>query len=204
MNPIEEDLKHHEHPLVEEIRRIENVMTSGEVMRFHAVPSVTTKQTVAQHAWGVATLFTFIKTDPRPDAIMACLVHDMHELITGDVPFTAKREIEGLSKLLDMAEHHAEDHHLFNLPRLTKGERHVLKLADMLEGLRWTAFNERPPYLVHKRWASAIADMLDRLDVRDSLDEGELNRIESLFNSFLDITRGETETPDLHGQADHS
>lgn len=190
-------VKHPEHSLEEEIRRIGNVLTSGEVTRFHAVPSVFIKQTVAQHAWGVATLFTFIKTDPRPDAIMHALTHDMHELFTGDVPFTAKREVEDLALLLETAEVTYGDKHLFNMPRITEAEKLVLKFADMLEGLRWTAFNERAPHIVHGRWHEAIVALANS-GRASLLNEGEHVRIKALHASFYVVNASfENETPKL-------
>lgn len=172
-----------DYTLQEEIRRISNVIESGEVQRFHAVPSVP-MQSVAQHAWGVSVLCTFIKTDPRPDMIMFALCHDMEELYTGDVPFTTKREVAGLNELLEKAEEACRKEHLFDLPRITKAEKAVLKFADMLEGLRWTATYERGELVVCNRWRAAIFDLLHHEETLSLLSDAEVHRIEALFENF--------------------
>jgi 5'-deoxynucleotidase YfbR-like HD superfamily hydrolase len=173
-----------DHSLEEEIRRISNVIESGEVQRFHAVPSVP-MQSVAQHAWGVSVLCTFIKTDPRPDMIMFALCHDMEELYTGDIPFTTKREVTGLNELLEKAEDACRKEHLFDLPRITKAEKAVIKFADMLEGLRWTMIYERGDKVVCHRWRAAIWDMMHHEETLLALSDAEMQRVKALFETYL-------------------
>jgi hypothetical protein len=169
-----------DYPLPERITRILNVLESGEVQRFHAVPSVPS-QSVAQHAWGVAILASFVKKDPRPEFILHALSHDMAELYTGDIPFTTKREVPGMNELLDGAEQVYYRSHLFDLPRITKGEKLVLKLCDMLEGLRWTKLNERATLVVYSRWATAINILLNEPLTSTLIDSEELERARKLF-----------------------
>lgn len=172
-----------DYPLPERITRILNVLESGEVQRFHAVPSVPS-QSVAQHAWGVAILASFIKKDPRPEFILHALSHDMAELYTGDIPFTTKREVPGMNELLDGAERVYYQSHLFDLPRITKAEKLVLKLCDMLEGLRWTKLNERSTLVVHSRWATAISAMLEDPLTATLIDSEEHERARRLYTSI--------------------
>jgi 5'-deoxynucleotidase YfbR-like HD superfamily hydrolase len=172
-----------EYTTEEKIRRISNVLESGEVQRFHAVPSVPA-QSVAQHAWGVAVLVTFVKKDPRPDLIIHALSHDMAELYTGDIPFTTKREVPGMNELLDVAERTYCQNELFDLPRITKAEKLALKLCDMLEGLRWTKLNERNGFNVHTRWARAIQTLLLDPLTATLLDSEEIERAYKLYDEF--------------------
>lgn len=176
-----------DHTLSEELVRMANVLESGEVQRFHAVPSVP-MQSVAQHAWGVTVMATFIKVDPSPNLAMACLVHDAPELYTGDIPFTAKREIPEMADLLAIAENHYEKEFLFSMPRITEAERLVLKMADMIEGLRWAVLNERVPdsgfQVVADRWFWAIDELFCCEGIQDTLTTPEVERAYGLFKRF--------------------
>lgn len=171
-----------DYPLKERVSRICNVLETGEVMRFHATPSIPC-QTVAHHAWGVAVFASFIKTDPRPDFIMEALGHDMEEFYTGDVPFTTKREIDGIAELLADAEDHYRRKFLFDRFRLTEAEKVVLKLADMLEGLRYAALNERfcgETQIVADRWFCALVDLFHHEKI-ELLDDHERERSYEIF-----------------------
>lgn len=130
-------------------------------------------------------LCSFIKTDPRPDLLMRALCHDMEELYTGDIPFTTKRGVAGMDALLEQAEQTCRDENLFDLPRITEAEKVVLKLADMLEGLRWTAIYEHGAKVVCGRWSAAIWDLLHHIESMDALNAEEAERANALFLKFL-------------------
>lgn len=181
-----------------------NVLESGEVRRFHAAPSVPA-QTVGHHAWGVAVLASFIKTDPRPDLLMHALCHDMAELVTGDVPFTAKRSCPLLNSALEVLEADAYARSLFHLPRVTAAEKVVLKLADMLEGLRWVALYETPQLrtrvpVVFCRWYEALRTLLSDSGSMVKLNSGERERAYALFRHFSNgaTVAGEPPLPLTH------
>lgn len=146
---------------------VATLLQSGEVERFHAVPSIPA-QTVAAHSWGVAIIAMQIYGTETAVAlrplIEACLLHDTGELITGDIPFTAKRGVfADIREQLDAAEAKAMEENLWPMPRLELGEQTILKLADMLEGLRYATLYERSPFsigpVIPDRWWHALNDM---------------------------------------------
>lgn len=178
---IEHDVENHE-DLDYEAPRMRELLRSGEVTRFHACPEVP-PQTVAAHSAGVAMLASYIKVDPRPGFLMHCLSHDCQELFTGDVPFTAKREVPKLAEALAEAEDHYAKEFLFMLPRITKAEKLVMKLADMIEGLRWTALYARDT-VVHNRWFWALEEMFWSEEVNTLLEPSERERAYRMFLTF--------------------
>lgn len=138
--------------------RIRKLLESGEVTRFHAVPAIRA-QTVAAHSWGVGLIIAEIcQGAPTVVLLMAGLLHDTGELITGDIPFTAKRGcFAPLRAQMDAAETAAMAEFLWPLPTLDAREETILKLADMLEGLRYATLNEIGEHpLIADRWWSAL------------------------------------------------
>lgn len=107
---------------------------SGAVKRYHA-KRTHVFQTVADHAWGVALLITRLHPNPRADLLKAAILHDAHEVITGDVPYTVKAANPELKKLLTRLEVYAEEtiglgRSLHDLP---PEDFFWLKAADMME-----------------------------------------------------------------------
>jgi 5'-deoxynucleotidase YfbR-like HD superfamily hydrolase len=167
---------------------VATLLEAGEVERFHAVPSIPA-QTVAAHSWGVAIIAMQIYGQETAVALRplmeACLLHDTGELITGDIPFTAKRGVfADIRPQLDAAEAAAMDQHLWPMPRLEKGEQTILKLADMLEGLRYATLYERSPFsvgpVIPDRWWHALNGIF-RSDAMDSMTPIQCERAYSLF-----------------------
>lgn len=70
--------------------KVLNILDSGNVVRFHAVPGVG-KQKNSEHQWGVALLVAAIKPDCSKELLLAALTHDSAEIVTGDIPFTFKK-----------------------------------------------------------------------------------------------------------------
>jgi 5'-deoxynucleotidase YfbR-like HD superfamily hydrolase len=141
------------------------LLESGEVDRFHAVPAIPAQST-SQHAWGVAIIVAHICGGhfTTTNLALAILLHDTGELITGDLPFTAKRGcFSHLKAALDAAEAQAMADHLWPMPELTDREENLLKLGDMLEGMRWADIHERVrpggQPLIADRWWEALLEM---------------------------------------------
>jgi 5'-deoxynucleotidase YfbR-like HD superfamily hydrolase len=86
------------------------------------------------------------------------LLHDTGEYYVGDVPFTIKRERPSIAEALERMEGAAIRDHLLELEQVPDSSRWLIKLADMLEGLSWTAAREIPHGPVHRRWHSALQD----------------------------------------------
>jgi 5'-deoxynucleotidase YfbR-like HD superfamily hydrolase len=169
----------------EPVNRVVDTIEAGEVIRFHAVPSIAS-QTVAQHSWGVMLLGAYIlKEESTTDFLVACALHDTGEIITGDIPFTAKRGcFKHLAQMLEEAEETAMEQELWPMPELSPKERFVLKLSDMLEGLRWAVLNERAPQIVAGRWFDAIANLFQAADSIEGVEVHHLKRAYSVLRAF--------------------
>lgn len=169
-------------------QRLLNLLDTGEVTRFHAVPTVTA-QTVGHHTFGVLAILMAIGcfSDPKCRWLLAAaLLHDAPELYTGDIPFTTKRANKDLKLILDRLEAQAGIDYLFTSPRLTPRHQSLLKLADMLEGLRWClAGHERGRIIVAKRWAKAIRDLL--AVAAPLFSDAENQRIQHIFDAILGL-----------------
>lgn len=111
---------------------VEFIMTGASVSRYHTVDLIKS-ETVGHHSHGVAMLCLVIDPDVSSNVLKAALVHDLAEQYTGDIPSPAKRalhmgvEIENLETTL-------LNQHGIPIPKLTYGEKVVLKLADNLHG----------------------------------------------------------------------
>lgn len=180
------------------LHRLLNVLESGEVQRFHAVPSVPS-QSVAQHSWGVAVIARYLVGVPNlgeesAELVAASLLHDTGEIITGDIPFTAKREcFSHFKEALDAAEEKAINDYLMPTPLLNASDTKLLKMADMLEGMRWANLNERPCALtgakqVCCKWAEALHNMFCQPEVL-SLKEDVLSRAYGLYAALAPLMK---------------
>jgi 5'-deoxynucleotidase YfbR-like HD superfamily hydrolase len=116
---------------------IDNVLGSSNVMRWHTVAGVN-HQTIAHHSWGVALLCQHF--DPRCSKalILAALLHDCAELVTGDIPATAKWRDPKLKHILEKIESEVEVAWGINSNvNLSPPELKLLKLCDWFEGMNY-------------------------------------------------------------------
>jgi 5'-deoxynucleotidase YfbR-like HD superfamily hydrolase len=114
---------------------INQVLNSGDVERFHAVPGME-KQLVSSHSWGVALLCHKFFPEAAPVLVLKALTHDCAELITGDVPADCKWVNPEVKEALDKVEKRVEEDMGISY-ELTDAERDMLKIADALEGMRY-------------------------------------------------------------------
>lgn len=115
----------------------ETVLWAGSIVRYHSRPTAQ-RQTVAEHTWRVLIIYTELYGMPRAEVYQNIIYHDVPEIITGDIPFMAKRLYPQLKQVL----HHIELDEVpkklgLNLPQLTPGEKYQIKVADNLEMLFW-------------------------------------------------------------------
>ena len=105
---------------------------AGKVKRFHTVETIG-QQTVAEHSFNVCLILLFITNGTASSELLkAALYHDLPELITGDIPATAKWKSEALSQALTEVEQRFEKD--FNLSvEISDSEKLLLKWADMYE-----------------------------------------------------------------------
>ena len=87
-----------------------DIYESGAVIRYHT-KRTHTRQTVADHAWGVAVILMWLYYPdlPPPKAFQRALLHDAPELITGDVPAPAKWRSLELKAALTKLEQEVSD-----------------------------------------------------------------------------------------------
>lgn len=137
------------------MKRIVTTLDSGEVTRYHAVPTVK-PQNLAHHQWCVAMLAIYLWPQLRKELLVEILVHDCDEIITGDVPYTVKRDNPEVKEIFKRLANEARHDHLLIIPgiNLSPEEEALLKLCDTLEGFIWCSKHERNGP-VEGRWHEA-------------------------------------------------
>ena len=116
--------------------RIDRLRAAAGVDRFHTAQTLRT-ETVGHHSFNVANLLLMMtEGECSKRLIVAALLHDLGEVIVGDIPSPTKKKLpeEVQSKLEEMEEEAVKYIHPY-APDLTADEWRVLKLADNLDGL---------------------------------------------------------------------
>lgn len=123
---------------------IRNLLHSGEVARYHNHAGVD-KQKNSEHQWACALIVQFLYPSCPKNLLLAALTHDAAEYYTGDTPFPAKQDSPELKRLLDELEHKWEKENGLSpwLHNLSSFDKDVLKVADMLEGMRYCILQVR-------------------------------------------------------------
>ena len=162
------------------IRPLGDTLESGRVTRYHAAPTVA-PQGMAHHQWNVAMFVLFV-TDHRctQSLLTEALCHDTGEYVTGDIPFTLKRDYPELKVVLHKMELDARQGMLGYKCDLTTWEAAVLKVCDTLDGLWWTHHHESPGGPVHGRWIDAYN--LARFKFQKDLTPDEWSRADRVFD----------------------
>lgn len=106
---------------------------AGRVARWHAHPTIH-PQTVADHTYGVLQWLAYLvpRADLTKRLMLATLNHDVAELFTGDIPFTAKRAYPQFKTVLNEVEDDLHER-LDVVFALTAKEESLLKFADLAE-----------------------------------------------------------------------
>jgi 5'-deoxynucleotidase YfbR-like HD superfamily hydrolase len=117
------------------IPRLETLYNAGQVRRMHTVPTIA-HHSIAQHVYGSLLLAVEIcraaKIDPK-NVMLALLVHDAPEVMTGDVPAPAKRRFGNLKIALDGAENFFYEKLGIEGQLLNPEERQIIKVCDCLD-----------------------------------------------------------------------
>ncbi len=111
--------------------------TAGDVLRYHTWRTIQ-QQTNAAHSWQVARILLAIWPSAPREVLIQTLMHDIGEVVSGDLPYPVKRENPDLKAACDRIETAA---HLamcapWGVPPpqvLTNEARAVIKLAEYLE-----------------------------------------------------------------------
>lgn len=119
---------------------INGVFNGGAVQRFHTVPGMS-KQTVAEHSWGVAILCQELMPDCSKELLLAAMTHDCAEFVTGDIPAPFKWANPDIKDTIHSVEANIEfDWGISFGVGLSEEEHRMLKLCDAFEGMRYCVF----------------------------------------------------------------
>lgn len=106
---------------------------AGRVKRYHSWPT-TQSQTIGEHSWQVALIYERIFGELSPPVERYIRLHDVAELVAGDIPFPVKAENPELKVEFEKVEHKALLHMgVGALPDLPDSERKRIKICDLLE-----------------------------------------------------------------------
>lgn len=108
--------------------RFNMMIRAAHTRRFHNGTTVK-EQTVGQHTFNMLIIAdTLYEGNPPPSLMMSILYHDMHEGITGDIPWPMKRCTQNLHDEIRRVEKDLNDKHHWSVP-----EHPMLAPIDMLE-----------------------------------------------------------------------
>jgi len=110
----------------------DNVAFAGRVKRYHAWPTLQI-QTVGEHSWQLALIYQQIWGD-LPSAVERYIrLHDVAELVTGDIPFPTKANNPDLKVAMDAVEAAALKTMGLHVPRMHPDVVRRVKICDLLE-----------------------------------------------------------------------
>jgi len=118
---------------------MKNFMTlyeAGAVKRYHTHLTIR-EQDLAAHSWGVAMIVMQIAPN-RPWILRAALLHDLHEIALGDIPYTAKRKYQAVADVEGPICRDFQGEHGYSTEKLEPGDFAILKWADMFECYLWS------------------------------------------------------------------
>jgi 5'-deoxynucleotidase YfbR-like HD superfamily hydrolase len=116
------------------IRRMNNLLRSGLVERWHTYGRAL-QQNIGEHSWSVALLVILLKPDASAELLRAAILHDVHEVVFGDVPSPTKAKHAIISEIEDETERDFWRTNLLEPITLTTNEQRLLKACDKLEAL---------------------------------------------------------------------
>ncbi len=117
--------------------RLDFFAAGADVLRYHTVRTLQ-QETVGHHSHQVALLCTLIDPNASRELLMAALLHDLAEQVTGDIPSPAKRQF-GISDQVSAMEAKIMRSVGIDFPMLTLEEARILKLADLAQGAMFCA-----------------------------------------------------------------
>lgn len=110
------------------------VREAFHVRRYHTVLHVNKEETVAHHTCNViAILFELYDDAPPLDLIKLALHHDVPELVTGDIPATAKWEFPKFAEQAVLVEEEIKKEAGLFDPKLEEIDQVLFKFADMFD-----------------------------------------------------------------------
>jgi 5'-deoxynucleotidase YfbR-like HD superfamily hydrolase len=162
---------------------IHNTLQAGEVVRYHAVPTVK-PQNIAHHSWNVAIIALYLWPDLPRKLLVELIAHDVDEYWTGDIPYTVKRDNPEIKEMFHDLAILARRNTTLPADATDYQEEAILKIADTLDGFIWCAMNERNGP-VEGRWHEAyhrarVKFWVDVMEIHPDIWE----RADNLFRSY--------------------
>lgn len=116
----------------------DDIYFAGRVKRWHSWPTTQT-QTVGEHSWQVACIYSAIFGEIPSAVERAIRLHDVGELGTGDIPFPVKAENLDLKDIIDRLEQRQMDKlKLAQLPTLHEITWLRIKICDLIEMMQFS------------------------------------------------------------------
>lgn len=114
------------------MKYFQELYDAGQVKRWHTWPTHKV-QTLADHSWGVALTIMAIRPEmDSPNLLKAALVHDLHEVEAGDIPYPFKKDHPHIKNEYAIQEYAFNSEREINF-KLDPYDLKCLKWADMFE-----------------------------------------------------------------------
>lgn len=140
------------------LENLQTILLSGYVRRCHNIAS-DAAQTNGHHSWGVAVILQYIYPECSKAALLQALYHDVPEVITGDVPATAKWMSDKLQAALAEIEEVIEKRLDISVD-LDPVESAAVKLADSLDLL---LYSRHRVFMGDRNFEGFITRLMERL-----------------------------------------
>jgi 5'-deoxynucleotidase len=144
------------------IARLRTLYDAGDVKRMHCIPTIRS-HAIAEHVYGslliAVELINLNRTSAAKEVLnislervmLALMVHDAPEVVTGDVPAPVKRKYPALREFYDSMDTEFYLKVDIQLPQLNKIENAIVRASDTLDlgmlCLREREMGNRHPYL---------------------------------------------------------
>lgn len=113
---------------------ITEIRNGHNVKRYHTQERIR-EETVGHHSAGVCGIILRLDRNCSRDLLVAALMHDVQECVTGDIPAPFKREHPAVAPIIRTAENEYDKEHDIPFPHkdLSDKELKLLHLADTLD-----------------------------------------------------------------------
>lgn len=139
------------------------IYTSGEVRRWHSNPRMARlTQTIADHQGRCVQLALMLHPQPTVGLLRLLALHDVPEVVTGDIPSPAKRAFPGLADALRQADFDVA--YTMGISDAFDVTDEDIQWAKMIDALEAIAFAAMHGVTGSADWDDMIADMRARAD----------------------------------------
>lgn len=117
------------------LKNMSRLREAAAIRRYHTLRTHRV-QTVADHSHGVAMIILAIYPEAQAELLKAALTHDLPEIVTGDIPATAKWAHPELGRIENEISAKFRSENGIQCI-LSSTETDILKWADMMELVLW-------------------------------------------------------------------